>query len=186
MAGIHIAEALQIPYYRAFTMPWTRTRAYPHAFAVPEHKMGGGYNYMTWVSSHIRIAPSAEIISRYTMFDAVFWRAISGQINRWRRKQLGLHSTSYEKMQSYRIPFLYNFSRALVPPPLDWYEWIHVTGYWFLDGNDDAGQSWEPPPELVQFLDRAEAQGKKVVYIGFGSVRVRAAIMTVDTLTSPS
>lgn len=46
MAGIHIAEALQIPYFRAFTMPWSRTRAYPHAFAVPEHKMGGSYNYM--------------------------------------------------------------------------------------------------------------------------------------------
>jgi sterol 3beta-glucosyltransferase len=39
MGGIHIAEALQIPYYRAFTMPWSRTRAYPHAFAVPDHKV---------------------------------------------------------------------------------------------------------------------------------------------------
>jgi len=39
MGGIHIAEALQIPYFRAFTMPWTRTRAYPHAFAVPENKV---------------------------------------------------------------------------------------------------------------------------------------------------
>ena len=39
MAGIHIAEALGIPYYRAFTMTWTRTRAYPHAFAVPERKV---------------------------------------------------------------------------------------------------------------------------------------------------
>jgi sterol 3beta-glucosyltransferase len=29
MAGIHIAERLQIPYFRAFTMPWTRTSAYP-------------------------------------------------------------------------------------------------------------------------------------------------------------
>lgn len=46
MGGIHIAEALRIPYFRAFTMPWTRTRTYPHAFAVPERKMGGGYNYM--------------------------------------------------------------------------------------------------------------------------------------------
>lgn len=50
MAGIHIAEALRIPYYRAFTMTWTRTRAYPHAFAVPEHKMGGGYNYMVRIN----------------------------------------------------------------------------------------------------------------------------------------
>jgi sterol 3beta-glucosyltransferase len=39
MAGLHIAEALQIPFYRSFTMPWTRTRAYPHAFAVPEIKV---------------------------------------------------------------------------------------------------------------------------------------------------
>ena len=39
MGGLHIAEALGIPYYRAFTMTWTRTRAYPHAFAVPEHKV---------------------------------------------------------------------------------------------------------------------------------------------------
>ena len=64
MGGIHIAEALRIPYFRAFTMPWTRTRAYPHAFGVPDRKvhdiililviavglillqMGGGYNYM--------------------------------------------------------------------------------------------------------------------------------------------
>ena len=39
MGGIHIAEALKIPYFRAFTMPWTRTRAYPHAFGVPERKV---------------------------------------------------------------------------------------------------------------------------------------------------
>lgn len=38
ISGIHIAEALRIPYFRAFTMPWTRTRAYPHAFAVPDSK----------------------------------------------------------------------------------------------------------------------------------------------------
>ncbi|KAH0826010.1 hypothetical protein J3R83DRAFT_7485 [Lanmaoa asiatica] len=45
MGGYHTAEALRIPYFRAFTMTWTRTRsesrAYPHAFAVPEHEMGG-------------------------------------------------------------------------------------------------------------------------------------------------
>jgi sterol 3beta-glucosyltransferase len=41
MSGYHIAEALKIPYFRAFTMVWTRTRAYPHAFAVPERKVCG-------------------------------------------------------------------------------------------------------------------------------------------------
>jgi hypothetical protein len=46
IAGIHVAEALQVPYFRAFTMCWSRSRAYPHAFAVPNSKAGGNYNYM--------------------------------------------------------------------------------------------------------------------------------------------
>ncbi|GME80985.1 unnamed protein product [Ambrosiozyma monospora] len=50
ICGIHIAEKLQIPYFRAFTMPWSRTRAYPHAFMVPDQKLGGAYNYMTFVA----------------------------------------------------------------------------------------------------------------------------------------
>ncbi|GAB1517484.1 Sterol 3-beta-glucosyltransferase [Rhizoctonia solani] len=82
MAGIHIAEALKIPYFRAFTMPWTRTRAYPHAFAVPER-------------------------------------------------------------------------------------------YWFLDDPEDSSaKKWTPPPDLVKFMDNARRGGKKIVYIGFGSIVV--------------
>ncbi|KAG6919582.1 hypothetical protein DXG01_004246 [Tephrocybe rancida] len=166
MGGYHIAEALGIPYFRAFTMTWSRTRsyfalirqaytegvvvyrAYPHAFAVPDRKMGGGYNYM------------------------VFWRATSGQINRWRRNLLHLPSTSLDKMEPHKIPFLYNFSPHVVPPPLDWPEWIRVTGYWFLDDADVSAKKWTPPPDLVQFIDSAHELGKKVVYIGFGSIVV--------------
>ncbi|KAJ7139710.1 hypothetical protein C8R44DRAFT_310723 [Mycena epipterygia] len=155
MGGYHIAEALGIPYFRAFTMTWTRTRAYPHAFAVPERKMGGGYNYMT-----------------YVMFDQVFWRAIAGQINRWRRNVLHLGGTSLDKMEPHKIPFLYNFSPQVVPPPLDWPEWIRVTGYWFLDDADVSAKKWSPPADLVTFIDTAHAEGKKVVYIGFGSIVV--------------
>jgi sterol 3beta-glucosyltransferase len=66
------------------------------------------------------------------MFDQVFWRAISGQINRWRRKTLGLASTSLDKMEPHKVPFLYNFSPTIVPPPLDWPEWIRITGWWDL------------------------------------------------------
>ncbi|CAK5280074.1 unnamed protein product [Mycena citricolor] len=155
MGGYHIAEALAIPYFRAFTMTWTRTRAYPHAFAVPERKMGGGYNYMT-----------------YVMFDQVFWRAISGQINRWRRNTLNLGSTNLDKMEPHKIPFLYNFSPHIVPPPLDWPEWIRVTGYWILEEADVSAKKWTPPADLVSFIDNAHAEGKKVVYIGFGSIIV--------------
>ena len=151
MAGIHIAEALEVPYFRAFTMPWTRTRAYPHAFAVPEHKMGGAYNYIT-----------------YVMFDNVFWKAIAGQVNRWRKRELGLRSTNLDKMQPNKVPFLYNFSPSVVVPPLDYSDWIRVTGYWFLD----EAPNWTPPQELVNFIGGARRDGKKIVYIGFGSIVV--------------
>ncbi|KAI0823047.1 hypothetical protein BC628DRAFT_1417911 [Trametes gibbosa] len=155
MGGYHIAEALKIPYFRAFTMTWTRTRAYPHAFAVPEHKMGGNYNYMT-----------------YVLFDQVFWRGTAGQINRWRRNTLGLPGTSLDKMEPHKIPFLYNFSPIVVPPPLDWPEWIRVTGYWFLDSADVGSKKWEPPQELLNFMAEARKVKKKIVYIGFGSIVV--------------
>ena len=151
MAGIHIAEALGIPYFRAFAMPWTRTRAYPHAFAVPEHKMGGAYNYIT-----------------YVMFDNIFWKATAGQINRWRKKELGLRGTSLDKLQPNKVPFLYNFSPFVVVPPLDFSDWIRVTGYWFLDEASD----WSPPSALIKFIARARADEKKLVYIGFGSIVV--------------
>ena len=151
MAGIHIAEALGVPYFRAFTMPWTRTRAYPHAFAVPEHKMGGAYNYVT-----------------YVMFDAVFWKAIANQVNRWRKKELGLRSTSLDKLQPNKVPILYNFSPSVVIPPLDYSDWIRVTGYWFLD----EASSWVPPTELTDFIHKARSDDKKIVYIGFGSIVV--------------
>ena len=151
MAGIHIAEALGVPYFRAFTMPWTRTRAYPHAFAVPERKMGGAYNYMT-----------------YVMFDNVFWKAIAGQVNRWRKTELGLRSTSLDKMQPNKVPFLYNFSPSVVVPPIDYSDWIRVTGYWFLDESSD----WTPPDDLSRFIARARNDGKRLVYVGFGSIVV--------------
>ncbi|KAF9891735.1 Sterol 3-beta-glucosyltransferase [Aspergillus nanangensis] len=151
MAGIHIAEALRIPYFRAFTMPWTKTRAYPHAFAVPEHKMGGAYNYIT-----------------YVMFDNVFWKAIAGQVNRWRQSELGLKATTMDKMQPNKVPFLYNYSPSVVIPPLDYPDWIRITGYWFLS----EASNWTPPKELTDFIQRARNDNKKIVYIGFGSIVV--------------
>ena len=151
MAGIHIAEALAIPYFRAFTMPWTRTRAYPHAFAVPDRKMGGSYNLLS-----------------YVMFDNVFWAAIAGQVNRWRKKELSLRSTNLDKLHPNKVPFLYNFSPSVVVPPIDYSDWIRVTGYWFLD---EAGD-WTPPKELAAFIKQARDDKKKLVYIGFGSIVV--------------
>ena len=132
-------------------MPWTRTRAYPHAFAVPDHKMGGAYNYFS-----------------YVMFENVFWRLMSGQVNRWRRKELGLGSTTHEKLATYKVPFLYNFSPSVVVPPLDYCDWVHVTGYWFLD----EANNWEPAADLLAFIRKAREDNKSLVYVGFGSIVV--------------
>lgn len=151
MAGIHIAEALSIPYMRAFTMPWTRTRAYPHAFIVPDQKMGGSYNYLT-----------------YVLFDNVFWKGISGQVNKWRKNTLNLPRTSLDQMQQTKTPFLYNVSPNVLVPPVDYADWVHVTGYWFLDEKDD----YKPDQRIVDFIKKAREDKKKIVYIGFGSIVV--------------
>lgn len=167
IAGIHVAEALQVPYYRSFTMPWTRTRVYPHAFAVPGHKAGGNYNYMS-----------------YVIFDQVFWRASAGQINNWRRDCLGLKATTFNRLEQHKVPFLYNFSPYLVPKPIDWYDWIHVTGFWFLDHADETGnQGWTPPSDLVDFIARAKESGRKLVYVGWGSIVVSDAQAMTRTVT---
>ena len=117
--------------------------------------MGGAYNYMT-----------------YVMFEQVLWRGTSSQINRWRRRTLGLQNTSLDRMEQHKVPFLYNFSPAIVPPTLDWYEWIRVTGYWFLNDAEVSAKKWEPPAALVEFIDSAHKAGKKVIYLGFGSIVV--------------
>lgn len=149
MAGIHIAEALKIPYFRAFTMPWTRTRSYPHAFIVPDQKRGGNYNYFTHV-----------------LFENILWKGIGGQVNKWRVEKLGLEKTNLYMMQQNKVPFLYNISPSIFPPSVDFSEWVKVTGYWFLDSKDD----YDPPVELVKFIEKARASNKKLVYIGFGSI----------------
>lgn len=71
MAGIHVAEALGIPYFRAFTMPWTTTSTYPQAFAAGVD-LGPTYNQLS-----------------YTLYDSIIWKATAGQVNRWRKHELG-------------------------------------------------------------------------------------------------
>ncbi|WFD31216.1 sterol 3beta-glucosyltransferase [Malassezia sp. CBS 17886] len=153
MAGSHIAEALGLPYFRAFTMPWTPTRAYPHAFAVPSGRAGGQYNAMT-----------------YMVFEQLMWRASARAINRWRRHTLQLPPTTLERRAHAEVPFLYNFSAHVVPKPLDWSAHTHITGYWYLDAAH--GPAALVPPGLPGFLAESRARGRKIVYIGWGSIVV--------------
>ncbi|KAJ1033093.1 hypothetical protein NDA16_000371 [Ustilago loliicola] len=155
MAGIHVAEGLGIPYFRAFTMPWTKTSAYPQAFSVPSIEMGPSYNS-----------------SSYVLFDQIMWVATSGQINRWRKHMVGIGPTDWSKLDADSVPFIYNFSPAVVPMPNDWGDRVKISGYWFLDNPDS---NWSPPKEMADFLERAKKDGKKIAYIGFGSITIENA-----------
>jgi sterol 3beta-glucosyltransferase len=66
--------------------------------------------------------------------------------------------------------------------PHYWYARVHLAchlfvsilslGYWFLDDAEVGAKKWTPPPDLLPFIDSAHEAGKKVVYIGFGSIVV--------------
>eukprot|EP00842_Homolaphlyctis_polyrhiza_P000415 jgi/Hompol1/1374/HPOL_003608-RA len=73
MGGLHCAERLDIPYFAAFPMPWTKTRVYPHPFAVPEYHLGGNYNLMTHV-----------------LIEQIFFKGVAAQVNRFRKQSLDL------------------------------------------------------------------------------------------------
>lgn len=67
------------------------------------------------------------------------------------------------------------FSSAVVPKPNDWRDHIFISGYWFLEDT----KPWDPPPSLMDFIAKARADGKPIIYIGFGSIVVPdAAAMT--------
>lgn len=64
-----------------------------------------------------------------------------------------------------RTPTLIGISPLVLPPPPDWGDHLHVTGYWFLDAPAD----WQPDPRLTAFLTAGDAP----IYIGFGSMSSR-------------
>lgn len=41
-------------------------------------------------------------------------------------------------------------------------EFIHVTGYWFLENADTSTKDWKPPDDLVKFMTKARNEGKKL------------------------
>ncbi|TPX46531.1 undecaprenyldiphospho-muramoylpentapeptide beta-N-acetylglucosaminyltransferase [Synchytrium endobioticum] len=147
-SGVHIAEAMNIPYFSAFPMPWTKTRTYPHPFAVPEIHMGGSYNYMSYIT-----------------IDTIMWKFMQYQINSWRKKVLDRPPVSSMDLSDLKLPFLYSFSPSVVPYPPDWADTTHICGYWFLDNPE---HDWTPPPSLIEFMNA----GPKPIYIGFGSIVV--------------
>ncbi|PWA62788.1 UDP-glucuronosyl/UDP-glucosyltransferase [Artemisia annua] len=144
----HVAEALKVPLHIFFTMPWTPTSEFPHPL------------------SRVR-QPVANRLS-YQIVDALIWMGMRDIINEFRKKRLKLRPVTYlsgSNSSPQDLPYGYIWSPHLVPKPKDWGPHIDVVGFCFLD----LASSYVPPDSLVEWLEN----GKKPIYIGFGSLPVQ-------------
>ncbi|KAI2617246.1 glycosyltransferase family 1 protein [Hypomontagnella submonticulosa] len=152
-AHMHCAEALGIPLHLMFTFPYTPTQAFPHPLAtIRKSNVDPGYT---------------NFIS-YPLVEMMVWQGLGDLVNDFRVKTLGLDpvSTLWAPGAAYRlhVPFTYLWSPGLVPKPEDWGDEVDISGFVFLD----LASSFEPPEDLVEFLDA----GEMPIYIGFGSIVV--------------
>lgn len=149
--GPHIAEKLGIPVILALPIPMLVPTAEHPIIGLPDLKLGGWYNRMTYrlvnalfgfsAGKHVRAWRAAHNLPRQKRFDI-------------------LHTTDGRD-----IPALHAISKYVVPEPSDWPDTAVMTGFWFLDRLD----GWTPPAELEAFLN----SGPPPVYVGFGSMAGR-------------
>jgi sterol 3beta-glucosyltransferase len=154
----HIAEKLGCPAVLASPLPgFTPTRAFASPL-VPFRSLGP-LNGLT----HRLMAGSGEAIFR-------------SMVAEWRVSELGLKSRPVRPSRP--AATLYCYSQHVMPAPTDWPDSVAITGYWFLDDDDD----WTPDPRLSRFL----GSGETPVYVGFGSMPgldpVEMTVMIIEAL----
>ncbi|KAL4356805.1 hypothetical protein AHAS_Ahas09G0123400 [Arachis hypogaea] len=146
---IHVAEFLKVPLHIFFTMPWTPTYEFPHPLSRVKQQMAYRLSYQ--------------------IVNSLIWLGIRDLINEFRKKKLKLRPITYLS-GSYtsppNMPYGYIWSPYLVPKPKDWGPNIDVVGFCFLNLASD----YEPPISLLEWLEEGEKEGKKPIYIGFGSL----------------
>lgn len=150
-----VSEKLQIPYIETSVFPGWPTRGFPSFFGPWPPSLGAQSSGLA--------GQFKGVINRFS-YKPVDWIVslwIRPMIERCRKDILGLPGRKSEQSGKKLTPVLAGFSKYILPPPTDWGEHIHVTGYWYLDT-----PAFEPPPALQAFLDA----GAPPVYIGFGSM----------------
>lgn len=130
MAGVHIAEALSMypPSLRFAPLKLSRYPILPRVYDAmvenvtipPPIHQPTRRKFCTLQRRFVseRCAPDTQAAKllcfffpcSYVLFDNVFWLGTSKQINKWRKKHLGLRSTDMGHLAQAKIPFLYNFS----------------------------------------------------------------------------
>lgn len=160
--GMHIAERLRVPMIRV-------------SFAPSRHDWAGKSDLVTAVRGQ-----AGRVVWAACRF--AIWSQLRSATNVARREVLSLpplpRSEPLSVLDRRGVPLLDAYSPSVVPKPPGWDNWLHVTGYWFLDETS----AWVPPSELVDFLDG----GTPPVFVGFGSTpfpNARAATaIVVDAL----
>jgi len=151
MFAYPVAQALRLPSISASLWPYAPTREFPSQLAAELPGWVPLRSWYNWLSAYA--AP------------ALLYAMIYKTINACRQEVLGIPAIPYRRYASVSLvksPALYAYSPYVIPRPRDWGEYIHITGYWFLEQDE----TWQPPAELLSFL----AREPKPVYIGFGSM----------------
>ena len=147
----HVASAIPIPSLPVYLHPIHPTRYFhsPGSPGFPDWlPFRGWLNWWSFRSSNL----------------AFFW-IVRKTIDRCRQEVLGLPPVPwkvYASLDYAESPLIYGYSPLVIPKPPDWGDWLHVTGYWFLE----QAAGWQPPAALLDFLQ----SGPPPVYIGFGSM----------------
>ena len=147
-----LAQKLDVPFFLACYTPQTPTTKYPVA-------MGSG------ISSNGLLNYLSDPLS-----SIILWQIFRKPVDRWLQSRFGFFSRAFWRsplfsMKKHKNPFLYAYSKHVLPKPRNWRESNYVTGYWFLDTATD----WTPPKNLTDFFNAGSAP----VYIGFGSMSNR-------------
>ncbi len=156
--GIDLAEKLQVPYIIASVIPLMPTSA--------------------WAMPLVRPLPFGRLTNWFTYRapEQAGWQFFRRAINRY-RNLLDLPPAPFwgnsRRIREQRIPVINGFSPEVVPPPPDWDNHIHTTGYWQLPEPD-----WDPDVALLNFLDAGPAP----VFIGFGSMSLADPAGMTDLL----
>jgi sterol 3beta-glucosyltransferase len=146
-----IAEVHNLRLVHLANQPQIRTRALPIS-TMPDlpgwMPFRGSYNLLSYDLAHY-----------------LRWFLYVRQLNSLRKTHLNLAPLSpggYLDLLD-RTPSITLVSPHVVPPPADWQDHHHLTGFLFHD--DD----WRPPADLEEFIQAGEAP----VYVGFGSMHDR-------------
>ncbi len=156
--AVYMAQELGIPAMMASPFPFASTSDYPAILFYNKVRLKGALGKAVNRSTH-------------ALSERLFWMLGRGAAKEFWKAQDKTHipqrtppSLSASALQ---MPKLFGYSPLLFPRDAAWGENLAVTGFWMLPEN----QEFTPSPELVHFLER----GKPPVYVGFGSMKDKAA-----------